>query len=87
MGGHVAMRLQLILPRVEPTVIALPSVCPYKGCQGVYFQHHQVVGKPLNDTVYEEVLAHRCKCLRCERTFRVYPTGVSRAQTSKRLKG
>ena len=41
----------------------------------------------VKDTVYEVVLAQRYECLRCGRTFRVYPCGVSRAQTSKRLKG
>jgi hypothetical protein len=35
------MRLHLILPRVEPTVIILPSTCPYKDCDGTHFQHHQ----------------------------------------------
>jgi transposase-like protein len=81
------MRLQLILPRVEPTLITVPSVCPYEGCQGAHFQHHQAVNKAVNDTVYEVLTAHRYKCLRCGRTFRVYPVGVSRAQTSMRLKG
>jgi transposase-like protein len=32
-------------------------------------------------------MAQRYKCLRCGRTFRVYPEGVTRAQTSKRVKG
>ena len=81
------MRLQLILPRLEPTVITLPATCPYEDCQGAHFQHHQDVLKSVKDTVYEAVLAQRYECLRCGRTFRVYPRGVSRAQTSKRLKG
>ena len=34
-----------------------------------------------------EVLAHRYRCVRCGRTFRVYPVGVSHDQTSARLKG
>jgi transposase-like protein len=45
------------------------------------------VVKALNDTVYPRVMARRYKCLRCGRTFRVYPQGVTRAQTSKRVKG
>jgi transposase-like protein len=81
------MRLQLILPRLEPTVITLPATCPYEDCQGAHFQHHQDVLKPVKDTVYEAVLAQRYECLRCGRTFRVYPRGVTRAQTSMRLKG
>jgi transposase-like protein len=80
------MRLQLILPRVEPTEMMLPTVCPYEGCQGVHVRHHQELVKRLNDTVYEVVLVHRYRCLRCERTFRVYPQGVTNAQTSQRVK-
>jgi transposase-like protein len=81
------MRLQLILPQVEPTVVILPSVCPREDCPGTHFQHHQAVVKPLKDTVYPQVTAHRYKCLRCQRTFRVYPVGVTQAQTSRRVKG
>jgi transposase-like protein len=45
------------------------------------------VTKPLRDTVYHEVQVHRYQCLRCKRTFRVYPEGTNRAQTSQRVKG
>lgn len=41
------MRLQLILPRVGPSVISLPSVCPYEDCQGRYLKHHRKVEKAL----------------------------------------
>jgi len=81
------MRLQLILPQVGPTKIELPSHCPYEGCDGQNFQFHQAVEKPLRDTRYAQVRAHRYRCLRCKRTFRVYPKGVSRAQVSLRVKG
>ncbi len=81
------MRLQLILPRVNPAEFKEPVVCPHKGCQGRYFEHHQEVDKPLKDTTYGVVSAHRYRCLRCKRTFRVYPQGVTRAQTSQRVKG
>ena len=81
------MRLQLILPLVEPTVIRLPATCPYEGCEGVYFRHHQEVTKSLRDTVYPQVVTHRYECLRCKRTFWVYPKGVTRAQASQRVKG
>ena len=81
------MRLKLILPRVEPMELEKPSVCPHKGCQGKHFEHHQEVDKPLKDTKYRAVFAHRYRCLRCKRTFRVYPQGVTRAQTSQRVKG
>jgi transposase-like protein len=47
----------------------------------------QAVPKPVRDTVYHEVTARRYQCLRCGRSFRVYPQGVSEDQTSARLKG
>ena len=81
------MRLQLILPRVEPTDINLPAVCPYAECQGRHFRHHQQVDKVVKDTQYASVAAERYECLRCKRTFRVYPHGVTQAQTSQRVKG
>ena len=81
------MRLKLILPRVVPAAIKPPLHCPNEGCVGRHFQLHQVVDKSLRDTRYPEVDVHRCKCLRCGGTFRVYPQGVSRAQISLRVKG
>jgi len=81
------MRLNLLLPRVEPDLYPEPKVCPYPGCQGQRFHLRQEVRKPLRDTVLHEVVARRYECLRCGRTFRVYPVGVSEDQTSVRLKG
>jgi hypothetical protein len=63
------------------------ATCPYAGCGGQHFQHWQAVPKPLRDTVLAEVVAQRSRCVRCGRTFRVYPIGVSHDQTSARLKG
>jgi hypothetical protein len=81
------MRLQLILPRVEPSEMNLPSICPYEDCQGRHFRHHQEVNKPVKDMEYDAVYAQRYECLRCKRTFRQYPPGVTRAQTSQRVNG
>lgn len=81
------MRLQLILPRVVVTEFSLPTECPYADCQGRHFVHHQEVTKPVKDTLYDMVTARRYRCLRCQRTFRVYPQGVSHAQISQRVKG
>ena len=81
------MRLELILPQVNPEEFKMPLVCPYKGCQCRHFEHHQEVDKPVKDTEYGVVSAHRYRCLRCKRTFRVYPQGVTAAQTSQRTKG
>ena len=80
------MRLKLILPQVGPQ-IQPPLLCPYEGCGGQHFRLHQVVEKPLRDTRYPEVEAHRYECLRCRRTFRVYPKGVTQAQIWLRVKG
>jgi transposase-like protein len=66
----------------------VPEVCPYEDCDGEYFTpHQQHCEKPLRDTEYDEVNAMRRKCLRCGRTHRVYPKGVSEAEHSDRLKG
>ncbi len=81
------MRLQMILPKVEPEKIAPPAVCPYKDCQGIHFRLHQDVAKPVRDTVYEQVTAQRHECLWCRRTFRVYPAGVTPAHVPLRVKG
>ena len=86
-GRIATMRLQMILPQVEPTEVTLPSICPYAGCDGKHFGFHQVVEKPLRDTRYPQVEAHRYECLRCSRTFRVYPKGVTKAHISQRVKG
>jgi transposase-like protein len=81
------MRLHLILPQVTPDEYQVPEQCPYEGCDGKYFRHHQTVKKSLRDTTYTEVTAHRYECLKCKRTFRVYPQGVTGASTSQRVKG
>lgn len=81
------MRLSLILPPVLPDRYPALETCPYPGCGGQHFQHWQSVAKPLRDTQLVEVVAHRYRCVRCGRTFRRYPQGVSHDQTSARLKG
>jgi transposase-like protein len=81
------MRLHLILPQVEPGEITPPTECPYEDCDGTHFQFIQEVDKPVRDTKYPQVKAHRYKCLRCSRTHRVYPKGVSKDHISQRVKG
>ncbi|MCL4276007.1 MAG: transposase [Anaerolineales bacterium] len=81
------MRLQIILPQVKAAELKAPELCSCKNCQGKHFQFLQAVKKPVRDTVYEAVVAHRYRCLRCGKTFRVYPMGVSRGQVSQRVKG
>ena len=82
------MRIQVRLPTVEPDEYRNPQECPYEGCDGKFFKAHGVKGeeKAIRDPDYEEVKSYRRRCLRCGRTFRVYPQGVSSAQQSDRLK-
>src|SRR5947199_9741164 len=81
------MRLRIVLPKVNPEAMTCPRRCSHARCGGRTFHLRQEVTKPLRDTVYQEVQVHRYQCLRCKRTFRVYPDGTTRAQTSQRVKG
>jgi transposase-like protein len=81
------MRLELRVPAVKPDEISEPTACRFAPCEGRHFRLHQRVAKAVHDTVFEAVTARRYQCLRCGRTFRVYPTGVNHAPTSQRVKG
>lgn len=81
------MRLNLILPQVKPTEYEKPKKCANPECKGNRFHPIQEVKKNIRDTKYEEVTARRYQCKRCGSTFRVYPTGVSQKQISKRVNG
>lgn len=78
------MKIVLQLPEVERKQAARPSKCPY--CQGEIFQRWGMVSKRLKDTKVRSVEVPRYKCTSCQKTFRNYPEGVSRAQQSERLK-
>ena len=82
------MRIQVQLPKVEPEVYQEPTECPYQGCHGRHFKDHGVQGeaKAVRDFTYEGVNSYRKRCLSCQRTFRVYPIGVSKSQQSHSLK-
>jgi len=81
------MRLNLILPKVEPTHFEFPKKCPRKGCPGLRFIPRQEVSKKIVDAQHPEVTAWRCECLQCGHVFRVYPKGVNQKQISKRVNG
>jgi len=82
------VRLRVQIPPVEPTMMNPPQECPYDDCAGKHFKVHQEhCDKAVRDTKYEQVKVYRRKCLRCKRTHRVYPQGVSQAQQTDRLKG
>jgi transposase-like protein len=83
------MRIRVRLPQVRPNEYREPKDCPY-GCGGQHFKRHGVKGerKTVRDLEQEEVSSHRHRCTRCQRTFRVYPQGVSKgAQQTERVKG
>jgi transposase-like protein len=89
------MHLNVRLPKVEPLEIQTPTQCPFrdrkhpsKRCKGTHFKEHQWnCRKPVRDTRYCQVTVRRYRCLKCHRTFRVYPTGVSHDHQSDTLKG
>ena len=81
------MRLKLILPIIDPEQFIEPAHCIDPKCKGDRFVPWQEVKKNVRDTEYEMVTARRSKCVRCGRTFRVYPQGVQAGQMSQRVKG
>jgi hypothetical protein len=81
------MRLNLILPKVEPNQFEFPKKCPQKGCRGMRFIPRQEVSKKIIDAQHPKVTAWRCECKKCGHVFRVYPKGVSQKQISKRVNG
>jgi transposase-like protein len=81
------MRLNLILPKVEPNEFEYPKKCHRKGCSGMRFIPRQEVSKKIVDAQHPEVTAWRYECVKCGHVFRVYPKGVSQKQISKRVNG
>ena len=89
------MHLSVRLPKVEPLHIEPPTQCPLphpkhpkRNCSGTQFKEHEWnCQKPVRDTKYTRVTALRYRCLKCHRTFRVYPMGISHLQQSDTLKG
>jgi transposase-like protein len=87
------MHISVRLPKLEPNAIQLPTRCPLKHpktrrrCTGRRFKMHQVhCRKPVRDLRHTQVIARRYRCLKCQRTFRVYPEGVSKDQLAASLK-
>jgi len=85
--GTPTMRLNLILPKVEPGQFEYPKECHRKGCAGVRFIPRQEVNKKIVDGQHPEVTVWRYECMSCGYVFRVYPRGVSHKQISKRVNG
>lgn len=72
------MRLSLLVPVVEP------EQCAHPKCKGKYIRLRQQVQKNVGNSQYDQMIARRYECLRCHRTFRVYPQGVLARQFSQR---
>ena len=81
------MRLNLILPKVEPTKFEFPKKCPRTGCRGMRFIPRQEVSKKIVDAQHPIVTAWRYECKQCGYVFRIYPKGVSGKQISQRVNG
>jgi transposase-like protein len=76
------MKISLIVPAVNRSPAHRPRACPY--CEQPILHRHGTVSKPIKDHRLCEVIAHRYKCLSCERTFRHYPSGLTRKTQSNR---
>lgn len=77
------MQIILQLPEVERNKFIRPKKCPY--CKGETFQGWGRKKKRIKDTRVKSVQVRRYKCTSCQKTFRQYPKGVTRAQQSERL--
>jgi transposase-like protein/DNA-directed RNA polymerase subunit RPC12/RpoP len=74
----------LKLPDVKRTSEARPRKCPY--CGGNIFQRWGQVNKRVRDVFVRNIKVYRYRCCRCQRTFRHYPEGNTRADQTERLK-
>ncbi len=87
------MHLSFRIPKLDPSVIVPPTRCPLKHpktkrrCTGTHFKLHQThCHKPIRDLRHSQITVQRYRCLKCQRTFRVYPQGVSADQLTASLK-
>ena len=74
----------LKLPDVKRKTEERPRQCPY--CAGGTFQRWGRVNKPVKDVRVRNVTVYRYRCCHCQRTFRHYPEGNSRADQTERLR-
>jgi len=70
-------------PQVKTEPEGRPEKCPR--CGSIYLHRHGYSTKPVKDHQVRQVVTVRYKCARCSRTFRHYPSGVTRADQSRRL--
>jgi hypothetical protein len=53
------MRLQLLLPKVDPKELSIPLACVDADCASKDVQLHHSVQKALRDTMHTHLQAHR----------------------------
>ena len=78
------MNVQLMITPVNADHIPDLRRCPH--CGGPHLKFHQAVHKNVADPLFHDVPAHRYRCLSCQRTFRIYPEGVTRGRVSQSVK-
>ena len=76
------MKISLVIPDVNACPTGRPRACRY--CGGPYLHSHGTLTKPVRDHKLREVIVRRYKCLSCAKTFRHYPTGITKKDQSRR---
>ncbi|HSK85649.1 MAG TPA: hypothetical protein VK902_19925 [Rubrobacter sp.] len=76
------MKISLTIPSVNQVPAHRPTACTYYG-QPILHRHGSA-SKPIKDHPLFRVVVHRYKCLSCKRTFRHYPSGITRKTQSQR---
>ena len=76
------MKISLLIPPVNHSPTHRPRACRY--CGESILHRHGTLKKPIDDHRLTEVRVQRYKCLRCGRTFRHYPAGVTPKDQSQR---
>lgn len=76
------MKIRLLVPDVNVHLPDRPHHCRY--CGESYLHRHGSVCKPIRDHKIREAIACRYKCVSCGRTFRHYPSGITRKDQSRR---
>ena len=76
------MKISLFIPSVNHTPAQRPRACRY--CAKPILHRHGTLKKPIEDHRLSEATVCRYKCTSCGRTFRHYPSGITRKDQSQR---
>jgi transposase-like protein len=76
------VKISLIVPSVNHVPTHRPRACPH--CEEPILHRHATLKKPIEDHRSSEVIVERYKCVSCTRTFRHYPSGITRKDQSRR---